>query len=173
MGQQFSAGLRPFLPSDGPVLADIFREAIHVLAEDDYDDAQRDAWASAADDAEAFAGRLAGNLTLVAVVGGSAAGFASLRGKDHIDMLFVHPSVAGQGVGAMLLGALEKLATARGATALTADVSDVASHLFGKLGFEPQRRETVDIDGVWLGRTAMRKQLAGNNDKNTTPGGRQ
>jgi len=173
MGQQFNAGLRPFLPSDGPVLAEIFREAIHVLAEDDYDDAQRDAWASTADDEEAFAGRLAGNLTLVAVVGGSPAGFASLRGKDHIDMLFVHPSAAGQGVGAMLLGALEKLATARGATALTADVSDVASHLFGKLGFEPQRRETVDIDGVWLGRTMMRKQLAGNNDKNTTPGGRQ
>ncbi len=173
MAQQFNAGLRPFLPSDGPVLAEIFREAIHVLAEDDYDDAQRDAWASTADDEEAFAGRLAGNLTLVAVVGGSPAGFASLRGKDHIDMLFVHPSAAGQGVGAMLLGALEKLATARGATALTADVSDVASHLFGKLGFEPQRRETVDIDGVWLGRTMMRKQLAGNNDKNTTPGGRQ
>lgn len=181
MGQQLTAGLRPFLPSDAPLLAEIFREAIHVLAEDDYDAAQRDVWAGVADDEEAFAARLAGNLTLVAVVGGSAAGFASLKGADHVDMLFVHPSVANHGVGAMLLGALEKLATARGASQLTADVSDVASHLFGKLGFEAQRRETVELDGVWLGRTVMRKELAakaagdaqkGAPHKNST-GGRQ
>lgn len=160
MEQQLTAGLRPFLPADALLLAEIFREAIHVLAEDDYDPAQRDVWAGTADDEEAFAARLAGNLTLVAVVGGSPAGFACLKGADHIDMLFVHPSVAGQGLGAMLLGALEKLAKARGATALTADVSDVATHLFGKLGFEQQRRETIDLDGVWLARTHMRKELA-------------
>lgn len=172
MGQTFTPGLRPYLPSDAPVLAGIFRDAIDVLAADDYDDAQREAWAGQADDEEAFGARLAGMLTLVGVVGGAPVGFASLRGKEHIDMLYVHPAAAGQGIGALLLGALEKLAGARGAQTLTADVSDVASHLFQKLGFESQRRETVDLDGVWLGRTAMTKKLAGASNKNT-PGGRQ
>ena len=41
-------------------------------------------------------------------------------------MLFVHPSVAGQGVAAMLFDALEKLAGARGAKNLTVDASDTA-----------------------------------------------
>ena len=37
-------------------------------------------------------------------------------------MLYVHPAAAGQGVGTMLVDALEKLAAARGAKRLTADV---------------------------------------------------
>lgn len=174
MGQSFTPGLRPFLPSDAPLLADIYREAIQVLAEDDYDPAQREAWAARADDEQGFATLLAGDLTLVAVVGGTPVGFACMRGKDHVEMLYVHPSAAEQGLGGMLLGALVKLATARGATVLTADVSDVATHLFEKHGFEAQRRETIDLDGIWLARTSMRKQLAaaGQNNDNA-PGGRQ
>ena len=46
---------------------------------------------------------------------GSPVGFASLEGADDIDMLYVHPAAAGQGVGTMLIDALEKLAAARGA----------------------------------------------------------
>ena len=46
---------------------------------------------------------------------GSPVGFASLEGNDEIDMLYVHPAAAGQGVGTMLVDALEKLAAARGA----------------------------------------------------------
>ena len=50
---------------------------------------------------------------------GSPVGFASLEGKDKIDMLYVHPAAAGQGVGAMLIDALEKLAGSRGAPKLS------------------------------------------------------
>ena len=48
-------------------------------------------------------------------MGGSPVGFASLKGAEHIDMLYVHPAAAGHGVGSMLIDALEKLAAARGA----------------------------------------------------------
>ena len=41
-------------------------------------------------------------------------------------MLYVHPAAAGQGVGTLLYDALEKLAGARGAERLVADVSDNA-----------------------------------------------
>ena len=43
--------LRPFLPSDAPALARLFRDSVEILAEDDYTDDQRAAWASAADGA--------------------------------------------------------------------------------------------------------------------------
>ncbi len=69
---------------------------------------------------------------------GSPVGFASLAGKDKIDMLYVHPAAAGQGVGAMLADALEKLAGSRGAAALSVDASDSARGFFEKRGYVAQ-----------------------------------
>src|SRR3979490_2903272 len=120
MGQALpKPALRPFLAEDTPVLAAIFIAGIEELTGDDYNEAQQEAWASTADDEEQFGKRLAGQLTLVATLQNSPVGFASLRGADQIDMLYVHPSAVGQGVAAMLIEALEKLAGGRGAKALT------------------------------------------------------
>ena len=83
--------LRPYLPADAPRLAEIFRESVLELAVDDYDDDQRDAWASVADDAPAFAERLAAMLTIVATRDGEPVGFASLEDGDMIAMLYIHP----------------------------------------------------------------------------------
>src|SRR5262247_4108565 len=118
--------LCPFLPADAPLLREIFRDSIEDLTTDDYTEAQQEAWASAADDVGEFRNKLSGQLTLVATLEGSPVGFASLEGKDKIDMLYVHPAAAGQGVGAMLVDALEKLAGARGVTKLAVDASDSA-----------------------------------------------
>jgi putative acetyltransferase len=151
--------LRPFLPADTPLLAEIFRASIEELTGDDYDPAQQEAWLSSADDEEAFAKKLAGELTLVATVAGSAVGFASLEDNKTIDMLYVHPAVAGQGIGNMLIDALEKLAGARGTKRLTVDASDTARRFFEKRGYVAQQRNTVSRAGEWLANTTMTKQL--------------
>jgi len=153
------AGLRPFLPDDAPLLAEIFRASVGELTSDDYSEAQQAAWIAAADDEEAFAARLAGELTLVAIVDGAPVGFAALKGADAIDMLYVHPAVVGQGIGAQLCDALEKLAAARGATKLTADASDTALGFFEHRGFVPQRRNTVPRNDEWLANTTVEKPL--------------
>src|SRR6201987_4758100 len=88
--------MRPMLPTDVPLLAEIFRAAIEELTGDDYSEAQQEAWAAAADDLEAFAAKLAGELTLVATYGGAAIGFAALAENRRIDMLYVHPAGAGR-----------------------------------------------------------------------------
>ena len=152
------ASLRPYLPTDAPLCAAIFRAAIEDLTRDDYDDDQREAWASRSDDGAAFAARLADALTLVALVEGGPVGFASLKG-DVVDMLFVDPAVAGRGVGATLLDALVKLAGARGVAKLTSDVSDTARPTFERLGFIADRRNMVRLDEVWLANTTMTKTL--------------
>ena len=87
--------LRPSLPQDAPFLADIFRASIEELTGDDYSSAQQDAWISSADDMAGFAARLGKQRTLVGTLNGSAVGFISLAGTEHIDMLFVHPAAAG------------------------------------------------------------------------------
>ena len=152
--------LRPFLPVDAPLLAEIFRASIEELTADDYSEGARQAWASAADDEEAFAKRLGEQLTLIATMNGSAVGFASLANNETIDLIYIHPAVAGQGVGTMLVDALEKLAAARGAKRLTADVSDTAQDFFKKRGFTAQQRNTVLRGGEWLANTTMEKKTA-------------
>jgi putative acetyltransferase len=161
MGQALpKPGLRPFLPADIPMLAAIFVAAIEGMTGDDYSEAQQEAWAATAEDEEAFGKKLAGQLTLIATINNSPVGFASLKGADHIDMLFVHPSVAGQGIASMLIDALEKLAGARGSKTLTVDASDTAEPLFRKRGYTPKQRNTVTVNGEWLANTTMQKTLA-------------
>jgi putative acetyltransferase len=153
-------GLRPFLPADALVLREIFRDSIEDLTADDYTAAQQEAWASAADDAAEFGKKLAGQLTLIATLEGSPVGFASLEGRDKIDMLYVHPAAVGQGVGAMLIDALEKLAGGRGAGKLSVNASDSARGFFEKRGYVAQQRNTVSVGDEWLANTTMQKQLA-------------
>jgi putative acetyltransferase len=152
--------LRPFLIEDTPLLAEIFRASIEELTADDYSEGARQAWASAADDEEAFAQRLSGQLTLIATMSGSPVGFASLANNETVDLIYVHPAVAGQGAGTMLADALEKLSLARGAKRLTADVSDTAESFFKKRGFTARQRNTVRRGGEWLATTTMEKALA-------------
>jgi putative acetyltransferase len=151
--------LRPFLPADVPVLVEIFRASIAELTGDDYSETQQEAWAAAADDEAGFGAKLAGQLTLIATLSGSPVGFAALAGGDTIDMLYVHPAAAGQGVGAMLIDALEKLAGSRGAGKLKVDASDTARGFFEKRGYVAQQRNTVSRAGEWLANTTLQKSL--------------
>jgi putative acetyltransferase len=152
--------LRPYLAADTPVLAAIFAAAIGELTGDDYTEEQQEAWMAVAEDEE-FGSRLAADLTLIATLQNSPIGFASLRGKDHIRMLYVHPSVARQGVASMLVDALEKLAGGRGATKLTVDASDNAAEFFRKRGYVSQQRNSITLNGEWLANTTMQKTLGG------------
>ena len=152
--------LRPFLAADIGIIAEIFRASVDELAAEDYSDGQRGAWIAVADDEEGLAARLAGQLTLLGMMDGSPVGFASLANNETIDLLYVMPAIAGQGAGTMLVGALEKLAAARGATRLKADVSDTAQDFFTRHGFEAQQRNTVRRGGQWLTNTTMEKKLA-------------
>jgi putative acetyltransferase len=168
MGQALpKAALRPFLGQDTPMLAAIFVAAIEELTGEDYSEAQQQAWAGVADDEEKFGKRLASELTLIATLQNSPVGFAALKGADHIDLLYVHPGAAGQGVGSMLCEALEKLAGGRGAKALTVDASDNAEGFFAKRGYVAKQRNTVTVNGEWLANTTMQKTLA----ETTPPGG--
>ena len=152
--------MRPFLPADTPLLAEIFRASIEELTGDDYSEAQQEAWVAAADDEQAFGARLAKGLTLLGTMDGSPVGFASLVDSERLDMLYVHPAAAGHGVGSMLVDALEKLAAARGARRLRADVSDSAQDFFKRRGFVAQQRNTVPLGDEWLANTTMEKHLA-------------
>jgi putative acetyltransferase len=154
---QSKPALRPFLPADTPVVAAIFAAAVQELTGDDYSEAQQEAWAAVADDEAELGKRLASELTLIATLQGAPVGFAALKDNKEVDMLYVHPSVAGQGVATLLCDALEKLAAGRGANSLTVDASDTAVDFFRKRGYVAQQRNSVIVNGEWLANTTMKK----------------
>ncbi|WP_423414584.1 GNAT family N-acetyltransferase [Hyphomicrobium sp. B1] len=160
--------LRPFLPADAMALRDLFAQSIDELTVDDYDEDQRLAWAASAEDAAEFRARLAAALTLVVQLDGEYLGFGSLKDNKTIDMLYVHPDYAGEGVGTALADALEKIAGARGAEAVTVDASDTAVPFFESRGYVATQRNSVPRDDQWLSNTTMIKRLAESQPKKTT-----
>lgn len=164
---QQKLAMRPMLPADVPILAEVFRASIEEFAADDYSTAQQEAWAAAADDEEEFGARLSRELTLVATLGGETIGFAALADNSRIDMLYVHPAAAGQGAAAMLCDALETLAAARGRKELSVDASDCARGFFERRGFVAKTRNSVSVGGEWLANTTMVKPLAAAKVKGT------
>lgn len=152
--------LRPYLPADLNALRELFAQSIEELTADSYDEAQRAAWMEAAEDAEAFGATLANGVTLVVGGGSDYKGFATLRDNAHLQMLYVHPFAAGQGVGSTLVDALERIAAARGSTALTVDASDTAQPFFEHRGYIATQRNTRATGDVWLANTTMKKALA-------------
>lgn len=151
--------LRPFLPADAMALRDLFAQSIEELTQDEYDEDQRLAWISAAEDADAFRQRLASQLTLIIQQDGEYLGFASLKDNKSIDMLYVHPYHAGEGVGSALVAALEKIAAARGASRIETDASDTAVPFFEQRGYDAVQRNSIPRDDQWLSNTTMVKKL--------------
>ncbi len=151
--------LRPFLPADTMALRDLFAASIEELTQEDYDDDQRAAWASTAEDAQAFADKLGSMLTLVVHDGEEHLGFAGLKDNNRIEMVYVHPFYAGEGVGTALCDALERLAAARGTTEITTEASETAVMFFEGRGYIAQMRNSVPVGGEWLSNTTMKKQL--------------
>ena len=162
MGQAMpKPALRPMLPADTPVLAAIFVASIEELTGDDYSEAQQEAWAAAADDEDAFGKRLASELTLVATLQNSPVGFASLKGADHIDMLYVHPERVGQ---RRRRDAVRRAGKTRGARGATASDRRRQRHRAGVLHQARlcRRRSATPsrVGDEWLANTTMQKTLA-------------
>lgn len=157
--------LRPYLPEDAQLLAEIYRASIEELTEDDYNPAQQEAWISLADDLDAFAERLGKHLTLIATMSGSPVGFISLDSPGEIGLFYVHPAAAGHGAGRTLYDAIEKISVSRGTPQLSVDASDNAREFFVRRGYEAWRRNTVPVGNEWLSNTTMRKRIAANEDK--------
>lgn len=150
--------LRPMLPADLPALAELFRASILNLCQEDYSEEQMAAWAERAEE-QGFAKTLSEGLTLLALQNGQLAGFATLKGKDALAMLYVHPHFARQKIATTLVDALERLAGARGAAMMTVDASETAYELFVKRGYLAMQRNSVPIGDVWIANTTLVKKL--------------
>lgn len=153
--------IRNFCLGDEPALRALFHAAVHSLAAQDYNPDQLAAWAPLQYDAAPWAERMRATAPFIAQTqdGGAIAGFADLQPSGYIDMFFVAPAFAGQGVARALMAHIHAQAAARGITQLHADVSLTAVPFFAAQGFVVEARQEVVRAGVVLRNARMAKAL--------------
>ena len=153
--------IRNFCPGDEPALRAVFHASVHGLACKDYTGEQLAAWAPLEHDAAQWAERMRANQPFIAqaIDGGAIAGFADLQASGTIDMFFVAPAFAGQGVARALMAHLHAQAAQRGITHLNAHVSLTAEPFFASQGFAVEARQQVERAGVVLHNARMAKAL--------------
>lgn len=144
---------------DAAALAALFRGAIQTLAAPHYDAAQRAAWASVADDLDAFGARLARGVTLIAEHAGEPVAFGQLFPCDHVEMLYVAPGWTRQGLASALIARFEALAREAQASTLDTDASALARPVFERAGFSLVAEEHVRRGSVSLPRFHLCKPL--------------
>lgn len=129
-----SCRVRPYRPADAAATMAVFRDAVTHLAAADYSAEQIAVWAGHTGTIEQWNARRTAAHTWVAVDGriladgdlrrdcdgdctdsGAVVGFIDVDDSGYIDMLFVAPHCARQGVATALLGAVERFTAARGA----------------------------------------------------------
>ena len=152
--------IRSFRPGEAPALRSVFHAAVHRLARSHYRAEQLAAWAPAEHDAAQWAARMQANQPFVAEAdGGAIAGFADLQPSGYIDMFFVAPAFARQGVGRALMAHLHALAVQQGLPQLWAHVSLAAEPFFAAQGFVVEERQQVERAGQMLRNARMARAL--------------
>ena len=129
-------------------LAEIFHRA--VQAAERYSKAQRDAWSPDCPEAARWAARLHGLTTLVAERAGKPIGFMALREDGYLDLAFVDPDFARQGVGRVLLDGILTEARGLGLRRLWTEASLVARPFFEGQGWVVLGQQLVAKRGVEL-----------------------
>jgi putative acetyltransferase len=139
----------------------VFRASVHGIARRDYTADQVCAWAPEAIDRAAWLRRAERHLVWVAAgATGTLGGFIELADDGCVDMLYVHPALARQGVATALLATAEASAQARGLTDLFTAASLTARPFFERHGFQVIAPQTVHRHALALRNFRMAKTVA-------------
>ena len=141
-------------------VARLFWDIVHVVNVRDYSREQLDAWAPEGDACEQ---RLAEKLLGQRAVGvrecGTLIGFGSLDDRGFLDMLYVNKDRQRQGIGSILVCALEREARQRGWRTIGVFSSITARPFFECMGYAWVSDNVVMRNGVELRNYRMKKSL--------------
>ena len=137
-----SLTVRPYRPSDCPILAELFYQTVHGVCGRDYTTQQLDAWADGQVDLVAWDASFQAHTTLVAEWDGVIVGFADLADGGYLDRLYVHRDYQRRGIAAALCDGLP------GARLTHASLT--AQPFFEHRGWRMEREQQVERHGVKL-----------------------
>ncbi len=153
----------PYKSTDVEAVVNLFYQTIHTINTRDYTSEQVDAWAPVGCLAESerskWDQRFTQSTTLVVEYDGVVVGYSNFTQDEKLDHFFVHKDFQGQGIGTMLIKAIEASALSLGLKKLTADVSITAKLFFEKHGYVVEKAQTIERRGQRLNNFVMSKNL--------------
>jgi putative acetyltransferase len=153
-----SVTIRNYRAGDAPAMAAVYERAIRAVGATHYTPEQVEAWIGGA---HTLQSRIEERMTdgrrcWVAVdPADRVVAFVDLEGDGHIDILYADPDVAGQGVAARLLDALEAAARAAKIDRLYVEASEPACRFFTRRGYRTVQRRDFELRGVAIHNYAM------------------
>ena len=150
--------IRPYQPGEEPQLRELFYNTVHNVNQRDYTQQQRNAWAPAQYDENAWAMRMLESEPFVALDNDSIVGFADVQSDGYIDFFFCHHAYQGKGVGKALMQHILKTGKRYGVKRFYANVSLTAKPFFEHYGFTVIRQQQKEVHGVVLTNFLMEKR---------------
>jgi GNAT superfamily N-acetyltransferase len=144
-----------FRSVDAEECAEVYFEAVQLGTAHIYDQAQRDGWCRVCPTSAMYRERLDGLTTFVARQKGGITGFMSFREDDgYLDLAFVRPDYAGQGVAYALYCAVLNRALFVGLRHMTVVASEPSYRFFLRQGWRVTGRkvfkEGAAMINTWL-----------------------
>ncbi len=143
--------------SDLDAILELYKS--NILANKDYNQEQKEVWASSVNNREMWLNKIKEQYFLLAYENNKILGFCSLGQRDYVEMMFVQKDEFGKGVASGLLQNIETVAKSNQITQLLADVSLSGRRFFEKRGFRVLRTNRNFRNGIYLKNYRMRKLL--------------
>lgn len=140
---------------DAKQIGELIYDTVHAINRRDYDQQQVEAWApdsfiySTYEESHAYVAELEGIIL----------GFGNLTSTGYLHRFYVHKSFQRQGIGALLLDALERKALALNLKEMTTEASITAKPFFLTKGWIVQEQQVKILRDVSFINYKMRKKL--------------
>jgi len=153
--------VREYCSDDASLISEVLRASVTGLAGEFYNSAQVEAWVEVLPDAARVREKNRdGRQTFVIQAGPEdLCGFIDVEPDGHIDFLYVHPKVAGQGFATTLYAHLEAYCAQHNISRLYTEASEHARRFFLAKGFKELHRRDFEIAGVPIHNYAMEKRI--------------
>lgn len=145
--------IRKYQSADCKELADLFYNTVHTVNARDYTKEQLSVWATGSVDLHSWSRSLLEHYSLVAVEGGTIAGFGDIDKTGYLDRLYVHKDYQRKGVATAICNGLEQTAQGK----ITTHASITSRPFFEKRGYVVVKEQCVERQGIALTNYVMEK----------------
>lgn len=146
--------IRKYQPTDCKELAQLFYNTVHTVNAKDYAKEQLAVWATGKVDLAEWNRSLQEHFTVVAVHGGTIAGFGDIDRTGYLDRLYVHWAHQGEGIATAICDRLERAVQG----SIVTHSSITARPFFAKRGYVVVKEQQVERQGIWLTNFVMKKE---------------